>query len=127
MLILNNGIRQEGQQWGTEHAPEIDPFIADKISVVKGANSIMYGSDAIAGVILAYTKPLPDSAKIGGEINVVGNTNGRGGTVASYLEGKFKKVPAFSWRVQGTLKQNGTIAAPDYLLINTVMKESKLS
>lgn len=127
VLILNNGIRQEGQQWGTEHAPEIDPFIADKISVVKGANSIMYGSDAIAGVILVDTKPLLDSAKIGGEINVVGNTNGRGGTLASYLEGKFKKVPAFSWRVQGTLKQNGTIASPDYLLINSGLKEYNFS
>ncbi len=127
VLILNNGIRQEGQQWGSEHAPEIDPFIADKISVVKGANSIMYGSDAIAGVILLDTKPLPDSAKIGGEINVVGNTNGRGGTLVSYLEGKFKKIPAFSWRVQGTLKQNGTIASPDYLLINTGLKEYNFS
>jgi iron complex outermembrane recepter protein len=127
VLILNNGIRQEGQQWGTEHAPEIDPFIADKISVIKGANSIMYGSDAIAGVILVDTKPLPDTVKLGGEINAIGNSNGRGGTLASYLEGKFKRVPAFSWRIQGTLKQNGTIAAPDYLLINTGLKEYNLS
>lgn len=127
VLILNNGIRQEGQQWGSEHAPEIDPFIADKISVVKGANSIMYGSDAIAGVILIDTKTLPDSVKIGGEVSVVGNSNGRGGTVASFLEGKFKQVPAFSWRIQGTLKQNGTIAAPDYLLINTGLKEYNFS
>src|SRR6185312_16013804 len=47
ILILNNGVRQEGQQWGSEHAPEIDPFIATKISVIKGAASIRYGSDAI--------------------------------------------------------------------------------
>jgi len=127
VLILNNGIRQEGQQWGSEHAPEIDPFIADKISVVKGANSIMYGSDAIAGVILVDTKPLPDSVKLGGEVNVVGNSNGRGGTIASFLEGKFKRLPVFSWRIQGTLKQNGTIAAPDYLLINTGLKEYNFS
>jgi iron complex outermembrane receptor protein len=37
ILILNNGIRQEGQQWGAEHAPEIDPFIARRLTVVKGA------------------------------------------------------------------------------------------
>ena len=127
VLILNNGIRQEGQQWGSEHAPEIDPFIADKISIVKGANSILYGSDAIAGVILVDTKPLPDSAKIGGELNLVGTSNGRGGTVASYLEGKFKRIPSFSWRIQGTLKQNGTIQSPDYLLINTGLKEYNYS
>ena len=52
VLILNNGVRQEGQQWGIEHAPEVDPFIANKISVIKGANSVRYGSDAIAGVVL---------------------------------------------------------------------------
>ena len=127
VLILNNGIRQEGQQWGSEHAPEIDPFIADKISVVKGANSIMYGSDAIAGVILVDTKELPDSVGLGGEFNLIGNTNGRGATASSYLEGKFKQVPAFSWRIQGSLKQNGTIAAPDYLLINTGLKEYNFS
>jgi iron complex outermembrane receptor protein len=127
VLLLNNGVRQEGQQWGTEHAPEIDPFIADKISVIKGANSIRYGSDAIAGVILIDTKSLPDSAKIGGEVNVVGSTNGRGGIVASYLEGKFKKIPSFAWRIQGTLKQNGTIHAPDYMLINTGLQEYNFS
>ncbi len=38
VLILNNGVRQEGQQWGTEHAPEIDPFIANKITIIKGGS-----------------------------------------------------------------------------------------
>ena len=56
LLILNNGIRQEGQQWGSEHAPEIDPFIATRISVIKGAASVRYGSDAIVGVILVEPK-----------------------------------------------------------------------
>ena len=50
VLILNNGIRQEGQQWGSEHAPEIDPFIASTITIVKGAASVRYGSDAIVGL-----------------------------------------------------------------------------
>jgi iron complex outermembrane receptor protein len=49
LLILNNGIRQEGQQWGNEHAPEIDPFIARRLTVIKGAGSVRYGSDAVAG------------------------------------------------------------------------------
>ena len=40
ILILNNGVRQEGQNWGNDHAPEIDPFIATKLSVIKGPASI---------------------------------------------------------------------------------------
>ncbi len=40
VLIMNNGVRQEGQQWGSEHAPEIDPFVAKKITVLKGAAGV---------------------------------------------------------------------------------------
>ena len=127
ILVLNNGIRQEGQQWGIEHAPEIDPFIADKITVVKGASSTMYGSDAIAGVVLIETKDLPDTASINGEINAIGVSNGRGGTVSSYLQGVFTKLPSFAWRIQGTLKQNGTLHTPSYNLINTGLKEYNFS
>ncbi len=127
VLILNNGVRQEGQQWGIEHAPEVDPFIANKISVIKGANSVRYGSDAIAGVVLVESKPLRDSAGIGGELNLVGMSNGRGGTASAYLEGNFNKLKALSWRAQGTLKQNGNISAPNYILINTAMKEYNFS
>jgi iron complex outermembrane receptor protein len=127
LLIVNNGVRQEGQQWGTEHAPEVDPFIAGKVTVVKGANSVMYGSDAIAGVILVDTKALRDTAGIGGEVNLVGNSNGRAGIIAAFLEGNSKRFSPFSWRVQGTLKQQGSVHSPDYVLINTGNKESNFS
>ncbi len=127
ILILNNGIRQEGQQWGVEHAPEVDPFIATNISVIKGANSIRYGSDAIAGVILVEPKPLRDSAGIGGELNLVGMSNGKSGTVSAYLEGNFKKLSPLSWRIQGTLKQGGNINTPAYILVNTGLKEYNFS
>lgn len=127
ILILNNGIRQEGQQWGVEHAPEVDPFIANKISVIKGANSVRYGSDAIAGVVLVETRPMRDSAGLAGEFNLVGMSNGRAGTASAYLEGNFNKLKPFSWRVQGTLKQSGNISAPNYILINTGLKEYNFS
>lgn len=127
ILILNNGIRQEGQQWGVEHAPEVDPFIATKIAVIKGANSIRYGSDAIAGVIIVEPKPLRDSAGIGGELNLVGMSNGKSGTVSAYLEGNFKKLSPLSWRIQGTLKQGGNINTPAYILVNTGLKEYNFS
>lgn len=68
ILILNNGIRQEGQQWGSEHAPEIDPFIANKLSVVKGAQSVRYGANAIGGVVLVEPANLPDSSGVNGKL-----------------------------------------------------------
>lgn len=127
ILVLNNGVRQEGQQWGSEHAPEIDPFIANKLTVIKGANSVRYGSDAIAGVILVEPKALRDSAGIGGELSLVGFTNNREGVASGVIEQKFKKLSALSWRLQGTLKQAGNSKAPDYWLKNTGFKEQNFS
>jgi len=68
ILILNNGIRQEGQQWGSEHSPEIDPFLSTDVSIVKGANAIKYGSDAIAGVILTAPEKLERKCFLKGKI-----------------------------------------------------------
>lgn len=127
ILILNNGVRQEGQQWGNEHAPEIDPFIANELTVVKGANGIRYGPDAIAGVILVDTKPLRDSAGVGGEINLVGFSNGRQGIVSGRLDGNLAKIPALTWRLQGTYKRGGNVNAPNYYLKNTGLQEYNFS
>ncbi len=51
LLIMNNGIRHESQQWGNEHAPEIDPFVSTQMEVIKGPQGVRYGPDAIAGVV----------------------------------------------------------------------------
>lgn len=51
VLTLYDGIRQEGQQWGDEHGIEVDAYNISRAEVVKGPASIMYGSDAVAGVV----------------------------------------------------------------------------
>ncbi len=51
LVVINDGIRQEGQQWGDEHGLEIDELNVTKAEVLKGPASLMYGSDALAGVI----------------------------------------------------------------------------
>lgn len=127
ILMLNNGVRQEGQQWGAEHAPEIDPLVAGKLVVVKGAGSVRYGSDAIAGVILVEPRPLADSAGTRGEIVLVGNTNGRGGASSAYVEHTFPRLKPLSFRLQGTFKQAGSLSAPTYNLANTGVKEYNFS
>ncbi len=127
VLILNNGIRQEGQQWGNEHAPEIDPFIAQKLSVIKGANAVRYGSDAMAGVILVEPNDLPDTAAVTGEVNLIGMSNGQTGVASGILQGYFDKVKGFNWRIQGTYKKGGTIKTPTYYLKNTGVEEMNFS
>lgn len=51
ILTLFDGVRQEGQQWGDEHGVEMDQFLIDRIEVIKGPASLIYGSDALAGVV----------------------------------------------------------------------------
>ena len=62
VLTLFDGVRQEGQQWGDEHGIEIDENAVDRIEIVKGPASLIYGSDALAGVVnLLPPSPVPDS------------------------------------------------------------------
>jgi iron complex outermembrane recepter protein len=124
ILIMNNGVRQEGQQWGNEHGPEIDPFIADNITVIKGAAGVKYGSDAMGGVILVSAAPLPDTGSTSGAIQLVGFSNTKGGAASAYVQSVYKP---FSWRLQGTLKAEGTAATPNYLLANTAYREANYS
>ncbi|MEA5403988.1 TonB-dependent receptor [Arcicella sp. DC2W] len=127
VLILNNGIRQEGQQWGSEHAPEIDPFVAKKLTVIKGAAGVRYGSDAIAGVIMVEPAPLPDSVRIHGEINTAGFSNGRMGVISGIAEGGLSAIKGFSWRVQGTYKRGGDLKTANYYMANTGVQERNFS
>ena len=128
ILILNNGVRQEGQNWGNDHAPEIDPFIATKITVIKGPASIRYGSDAVGGVILVEPKELPVGPGIAGGVDLVGMTNGRNGAVSGNIEGAAGgKWKGLSFRLQGTLKKAGDAEAAHYYLGNTGFKEDDFS
>lgn len=71
IVVMNDGIRQEGQQWGDEHGIEMDEFNIDRVEILKGPASLMYGSDAMAGVVNFLTAPvLSQGVKV---LNVLGN------------------------------------------------------
>ncbi|WP_147383270.1 TonB-dependent receptor [Pontibacter oryzae] len=127
VLLLNNGVRQEGQQWGSEHAPEIDPFVASEMRVIKGAAGVRYGADAIGGVIIVEPKPLRSVPGISGDLHLLGSTNNRQLATSAMVEGNLSKVPPLSWRLQGTLKKAGNATTPDYYLENTGLREQNFS
>ena len=127
ILILNNGIRQEGQQWGVEHAPEVDPFIASQIEVLKGAETVRYGSAAMGGVIIINPPPLHQTEKIGGELNLGLMSNNRMGVFSGLVEGTLKEGSRWSWRLQSSLKKGGDYHAPKYNLSNTGVRELNFS
>ncbi len=127
ILILNNGIRQEDQQWGAEHAPNIDPYTAGSVTVLKGAAGVRYGTDAIGGVVLVTPTPIPTRPGWSGELNLSGHSNNRMGVGSLMLQHTFKKIPALSFRVQGSYKKGGTYRIPGYWVANTGVQEDNFS
>lgn len=75
VIVVNDGIKQEGQQWGDEHGIEIDEYGVDKVEILKGPASLMYGSDAMAGVINMISSPSLSDGNITGEILTEYQTN----------------------------------------------------
>lgn len=123
VLVLNQGVRQEDQQWGSEHAPNLDPYSTERVSVVKGAASVAYGSDAIGGVVLTEPAPLPTTGGISGEVRTIANWNGRGGGINLRTEATVPGVKGLAWRLQGSGRYLGDARAPSYVLSNTGVRE----
>lgn len=57
VIVMSEGVRQEGQQWGDEHGIEVDGNSVNSIEILKGPASLMYGSDAMAGVVIFHQQP----------------------------------------------------------------------
>ncbi|MEB2780533.1 TonB-dependent receptor [Algoriphagus sp. C2-6-M1] len=127
IMIMNNGIRLEGQQWGAEHAPEIDPFLADEITVVKGAETVRYGPEAMGGVILVNPAPLPTKKTSKTSLNLIGGTNGRMGNINLVHVGGSDKIKGLGYRIQSSAKRSGNVKSPGYFQENTGVSELNLS
>ena len=84
VLTMYNGLRQEGQQWGDEHGIEIDQYGIERAEVVKGPASLIYGSDAVAGVInfIPYIPKGPEGKIKGDVISEYHTNNGMVGVSA---------------------------------------------
>lgn len=127
ILTINNGVRQEGQQWGNEHAPEIDPFVANKLTVIKGVDELKYGSDAIGGVVIVEPRALRRTAGYNFELNSLYFSNNSQYVFSGIFEQQLKSLPALTYRVQGTFKKGANIKTPGYRLNNTGNNETNFS
>jgi iron complex outermembrane receptor protein len=106
LIVINDGVRQEGQQWGDEHGIEIDENSVSRVEIVKGPASLIYGSDAIAGVInIVTTSPLPVNTVKGSIISGY-QTNNKQRSFFGSIGGN---QDGFNWNAWGDYK-----AAADY-------------
>lgn len=106
LVVVNDGVRQEGQQWGDEHGIEIDENSVSRVEIVKGPASLIYGSDAMAGVInIITTSPAPNNS-VRGTILSGYSTNNKQRSLFGSIGGNSK---GFNWNAWGDYK-----AAADY-------------
>jgi iron complex outermembrane receptor protein len=91
VVTLDNGQRSETQSWGHDHSPNVETAAAERVEVIKGPASVLYGSDALGGVINVIAPPIPDAidgnAFVRGRLASVYSHNVRGGDGTLTLEG----------------------------------------
>ena len=109
VVVINDGVRHEGQQWGDEHGIEIDENSVDHVELLKGPGSLMYGSDAIAGVVnLIPSSPLPEGQV---KSNVMLNYQTNNGLIGASLSNE-GNINNFVWSLRGSGKLAGNYQNP---------------
>lgn len=126
VLVLYDGIRQEGQQWGDEHGIEVDAYNIEKGEVIKGPSSLIYGSDAMAGVVsLIPALPAPADGKIRGkffsEYQSNNGLSGNGGRL-SFAARNWSLTTRGSYRIAKNYKNS-----IDGIVYNTGFREINAS
>lgn len=124
VVTLVDGAKQEGQQWGDEHGLEVDQYSAERVEVLRGAASLLYGSDALGGVI-NILEPLPSpEGRVQGELlTSYQSNNGLTGSSAM-IQGNNN---GFVWRARGSYKNAFSYDAPGGRIANTGYNETSLS
>ncbi|MBS7565262.1 TonB-dependent receptor [Mucilaginibacter sp. Bleaf8] len=124
VVTLTDGVKQQGQQWGDEHGIEIDQYQADRVEVLRGAASLLYGSDAIGGVINILEPATPTSGQIKGELlSNYATNNGLTGTSAM-LTGNEN---GFVWRARGSYQNAYSFKTPDGYFPNSGYNNTNFS
>lgn len=115
--IINNGVKMAEQEWGVEHAPNIDINQFEHLDVIKGASALKYGSDAIGGVVVLEPQIFKKKDTIQGHINLSGISNGRGlgfgiNVIKTWENG-------WALKTTGGFQKTGDLKSPNYYLMNT--------
>ncbi|MEL6533943.1 MAG: TonB-dependent receptor [Bacteroidota bacterium] len=120
VLIINNGVKHGFQNWGLDHAPEIDLASANRINVLKGATGVQFGPEGLGGAVVVEGDPLTLSTDLNGNVAAGYQSNGQGYHVLSQVGRGYEH---FSYHVGAKFIQVGDRQTPNYSLTNTGMNE----
>jgi iron complex outermembrane receptor protein len=123
LVMMVGNTRLEGQQWGAEHAPEIDPFSAGRVEVIKGASGVEFGAEAIGGVVRIMPRDYRMKNGIGGELSLNAFSNNRQGVFSLLLDGAHGQNSKLQWRVRTGARKAGDSRTPRYIISNSGMEE----
>jgi iron complex outermembrane receptor protein len=123
VTVFNQFIRQENQQWGAEHGMGISGFGVGSVEVIKGPMSVLYGSDAIGGVLFINPDSYNTSGETEYELATIYDSNFNGFTTNVGVKGGSEKL---SYLVQASLVDNDNFSTPHEEIENTYFKNSDL-
>lgn len=123
VLVYDQGVRLENQQWGEEHGIGISSSGVESVEVVKGPLYVLYGSDAMGGVV--YVEPESYNSSEGISIDYTGvyNSNYNGLTNNLGLNGKLDN---FSYILRADVIDNDEFSTPDGEIENTWFTQNNL-
>ncbi|GAA3514409.1 TonB-dependent receptor [Aquimarina addita] len=124
ILVLNNGLKHGFQNWGTDHAPEIDISSANSITVIKGATGVRYGSEGLGGAIIIKPNPLLLNNPLYAKLGTGYQTNGQGYNANVEIGYGIEK---WSYFANGNYTRIGDRNTPDYSLTNSGKEEKAFS
>lgn len=121
VVVLNQGMRLENQQWGEEHGLALSSSGVNSVEVVKGPLYVLYGSDAMGGVL--YIEPEKYLTSDDLEIDYTGiyNSNYNGFSNNLGLKGSSEN---FSYMLRADITDNGNYSSPDGEIENTWFKQN---
>ena len=88
VITVHDGVRQEDNQWGEEHALQIDEYSIDRYEIIKGAGSMLYGSDGLGGVMSLISSRPPEAGTMRGQILTNYQTNNSMVGASGMVEGQ---------------------------------------
>ncbi len=120
VLILNNGLKHGFQNWGSDHAPEIDVSAAHNITVLKGAAGVRFGPEALGGAIIVESNPLLLNKSFMAQLGTGCQSNGKGVSTTIELG---KGLKNWSYFAGANYTKIGDRNAPRYVLSNSGKEE----